>query len=718
MVESDGIRQNLLDEVTGDDSNYMPPMGDPETGLTEHEVSIRRAHFGYNELADKEENILLKFLSYFWGPMPIMIWIAILVEFINEEWPDFGVLLFLQVVNGCVGFFEEQEAGDAIAALKDKLAPKCTVRREGVFKTIEARDLVPGDVVNLKLGDIIPADCLLLEGHPLEVDQAALTGESLPVTIYPHESLKMGATIKRGENLAHVTATGSNTFFGKAASMVASVESQGRFQLVLFKISMVLLSISVVATLVILITLLSRDVSILRAIGVCVVLLVASIPIAMQVVSTSTMAMGARKLAEKNVIVAKLSAIEEMAGMKILCSDKTGMLTQNKLELNDPIVFSPTPMNGNELFFLAALAAKRMEEGMDAIDTCICQTLSRVDPSLWREVEESYEELDFHPFDPVSKFTAATVRGPDGVVFKTMKGAPQVVLRMCNPSPDLEARVSAAVQDLADRGYRAIGVAKTDESSNWVFTGVLSLFDPPRIDTEMTIKEAQKMGIEVKMITGDQLAIAKETCRQLGMGTNILGVELLDAAGGNIPGVSGAISDIVRDCNGFAEVFPEHKFQIVSILMESGFICGMTGDGVNDAPALKRANIGIAVADSTDAARAASDIVLTEPGLKEIIDALVNSRKIFSRVRNYCMYRISATLSLVGFFFVAVLAYNPENYFPSKQRNIGTSSTLFSDESSDEHESVFTLPVIALVMITILNDGTIITICRDYVVPF
>jgi len=403
-----------------------------------------------------------------------------------------------------------------------------------------------------------------------------------------------------------------------------------------------------------------------------------------------------------------------MAGMRILCSDKTGTLTQNKLKLYEPILISQ--ITAQELNFLGALAAKRMEEGMDPIDTCICNAVKEF-PDQWSSIDD-YEELDFHPFDPVSKYTAATVRGPDGVVFKTMKGAPQVVLRMCNPNPDLDARVSSAVQELADRGYRSLGVARTDENNNWIFMGVLSLFDPPRVDTKETIEEAQKMGIEVKMITGDQLAIAKETCRELGMGTNILGTDLLDAASTGVPGVTSTIAEIVRDAHGFAEVFPEHKFQIIQILMEQGFTCGMTGDGVNDAPALKKAQIGIAVSDATDAARAASDIVLTEPGLKEIIDALLNARKIFARVRNYCIYRIAATLSLIGFFFVAVLGYSPSEYFPSKQRNTGSDSTIFSeDDGDDQSETVFTLPVIALVLITILNDGTIITICRDFVIP-
>ncbi len=294
------------------------------TGLSEEDAAARLAHFGPNKLAEKKTNGLLKFLGYFWGPMPIMIWLAAIIEYINESWPDLGVLLVLQFVNGMVGYIEEKNAGNAIEALKRSLTPKCTVKRDGRWKGMDASLLVPGDVINLKLGDIIPADCLLLPGPPLSVDQAALTGESLPVTLHPGDSAKMGATVKRGEIEAHITATGSDTFFGKAAAMVNSVTNVSRFQKVLFKISMTLLTLAVVVVTTILIVLLNEGVPLLRTLAICVVLMVASIPIAMQVVSTSTMAVGARKLADMGVIVARLGAIEEMAGMNMLCSDKTG----------------------------------------------------------------------------------------------------------------------------------------------------------------------------------------------------------------------------------------------------------------------------------------------------------------------------------------------------------------------------------------------------------
>ncbi len=736
--------------------------------------------YGPNELTEESENPLLKvsklcfcvillldafaaaqFLSYFWGPMPVMIWLAITIELVkgiisHRDWEDFGVLLALQIINGTVGWYEERNAGNAIAALKAQLAPKCYVKRDGRKQQVEARDLVPGDVIDVKLGNILPADCILLGAGDdcLQVDQAALTGESLPVTKYHHQKVLMSSVCKRGEMEAVVVATGKNTFFGKAAGMIGQVTSQGRFQQVLFRITMGLLGLSIALNMIIFIRLvtMAQGTAIVKdsnkwldAVSVVVVLLVASIPIAMQVVCTSTMAVGSRVMAQRSVIVARLGAIEELAGMTILCSDKTGTLTKNKLDLKSLI--SVGEVDEEDMLLFSALAAKR-EGDQDAIDKCITDKL--MSSGAAAERLRQFKELHFFPFNPVDKRTEATilspmVQGSDSSMgqhlFKVTKGAPQVVLRMVAEDPNtgytpeqlkqLDNRVSADIQELADRGLRAIGVAtryvvgqpnlenlEANTWGGWEFVGLISLFDPPRDDTKRTIELARDSGVEVKMITGDQTAIAKETCRELGMGTNILNTDVLRDSTLRANN-SAKLGSIVMDCNGFAEVMPEDKFDIVECIRQQGCVTGMTGDGVNDAPALKRADIGIAVEGATDAAQAAADIVLTEPGLSVIIDAIQRSRKIFQRMRNYCIYRIACTIELLLFFFLAVVAMPPSSFYKENIEYAKDNSPATGplDLGDNAHPASFTLPVISLVLITILNDGTIITIAYDKVVP-
>jgi H+-transporting ATPase len=541
----------------------------------------------------------------------------------------------------------------------------------------------------------------------------------------------MGSAIKRGETRCVVVATGKNTFFGKAAEMINQVVHIGRFQKILNKITLILLVLCTIFSVGIFIKLVVQQGwgQIMQILSVVVVIFVASIPVAIEVVCTSTLAVGSRRLAQKKVIVARLSAIEELAGMTILCSDKTGTLTLNKLSLREPIMLKKD-MNQQEIVFYAALASKREEGNQDAIDLCITQAV----PQDQRARLKAFVELDFVPFNPTDKRTESTLRAPDGSVFKVTKGAPQVVLRMCHNREEIKETVESSVQELADRGFRALGVAicysKPEETPVWQYLGILSLFDPPRHDTKDTIAAAIANGVEVKMVTGDQTAIAKETCRELGMGTNILNTEVLN----DTRLAEAQLDKIILDAHGFAEVMPEHKFRIVDRLRQQGHVTGMTGDGVNDAPALKRADIGIAVQGATDAARAAADIVLTQEGLSVIIDAIFRSRKIFQRMRNYCIYRISCTLQLLFFFFFAIVAFEPNSFYGSPASNSVDSpnpDTYYNDPSTllncsngnmDEcpylwHRAAFTLPVLSMVIITVLNDGTMITIAHDKVIP-
>jgi H+-transporting ATPase len=653
--------------------------------------------------------------------------------------------MFLQIANAAVGFTEENNAGNAIAALKSALKPRCYACRNGEWLGRDAVELVPGDLIKLKLGDVIPADAILVHTYPLEVDQAALTGESLPVTVHQWGHLKMGSAVKRGEGDAIVVATGSNTFLGTAAALMNSVQTTGHLQAVLLRVTMVLLGVSVVLCAVIFAKLMtasedSRHIveggghgKVMASLSVVIVILVASIPIAIEVVCTSTLAVGSHQMASKKVIVARLSAIEELAGMNILCSDKTGTLTLNELSLREPVILAEN-MDSDEVTFFGSLASRREKGNQDAIDLCICNSVSAERQKLWAQ----YKETHFEPFNPTDKRATADLVAPDGSLISVAKGAPHVILKMSHNKEKIHDRVMASVQELADRGFRSLGVAvlrappksadaagaaaaaetssadaKKDER-RWEYLGVLSLFDPPRHDTKSTIAAAIANGIEVKMVTGDHTAIAKETCRELGMGTNILNTSALDAiqgdGSGSDPAMIAVVDRVIMEASGFAEVMPEHKFLIVERIRQQGYVTGMTGDGVNDAPALKRADVGIAVHGATDAARAAADLVLTEPGLSVIIDAILESRKIFQRMRNYLIYRIACTIQLLCFFFFAVLCIEPDAEFAYGK------ATDFNFAGDMAHATAFTLPVISLVIITILNDGCMITISHDRVI--
>ena len=599
-----------------------------EHGLTEDEAKRRLEKFGPNMLMEKKENPLLKLLLNFVSPMAIMIWLAIIIEAVIKDWADFGVLLTLQILNSTVGWFEDLKAGNAVASLKSALKPECQVVREGVHKKMDATKLVPGDRVVLSPGASVPADCDIAEGKPIQVDQAALTGESLPVTLSPGDNAKMGSNVVRGEIEAIVNATGAETFFGKTAAMIESVEEMGHFQKVILQITFGLLCVSFVMTGIVLGYLLINGEDVLQAIAFAVVLLIASIPIAMQVVCTSTMALGCRMLADEKAIVSRLTSIEELASMNMLCSDKTGTLTMNKMELQDDLPMWTRGVTRLDVLEAACLASKWKEPAKDAIDTLVLK-------SIPLKPLDRYTQTDYAPFDPATKFTSATLKGPDGKSFSVMKGAPQVVLEKCYNLHQIKHSVDAKIMELASRGIRGLAVARTNASSQWELLGILTFLDPPRPDTKATIEKAIDYGVDVKMITGDQQTIAIETCRVLGMGMQVLTPEALptgDSATGKSLGAD--YGALVENADGFAQVYPEHKFTIVEILRQRGYVCGMTGDGVNDAPALKRADIGIAVQGATDAAQAAADIVLTAPGLSTIITAILYAREIFQRMKS------------------------------------------------------------------------------------
>jgi len=640
-------------------------------GLSQAEAQKRLNQYGPNEIQEKKTHPLLKFLTYFWGPIPWMIEAAVILSAIVRHWADFWIILVLLLMNAVIGFWEEYQAGNAIEALKKKLALKARVRRDGVWKTIPSRELVPGDIIRLRLGEIIPADAKLLEGDPIEVDQSTLTGESLPVERKKEDDVYSGSIINQGEIEAIVYGTGANTYFGKTAQMVEGAKTVSHFQKAVLKIGDYLVILAVALVTLILITALFRHESMLTTLRFALVLTVAAIPVAMPTVLSVTMAVGAKLLAAKQAIVRRLASIEELAGIDILCSDKTGTLTQNKLTLSDIVSLSGLD---NEQIILAGALASRAED-KDLIDLAVIGGLQD------SKALSSCQVVHFQPFDPVHKRTEATIKDPSGKTFKVSKGAPQAILELAANKSDIQNELEKTVNEFAGRGCRSLGVARTDEKDQWQYLGVLALSDPPREDCKDTIVAAKQMGVSVKMVTGDQVAIAKEIAGQIGLGKNILDAQLF---GDTKHHESSRLAESIEKADGFAQVFPEHKYHIVDVLQKRGHIVGMTGDGVNDAPALKKADAGIAVSGATDAARAASDIVLLTPGLSVIIDAIKESRKIFQRMNSYATYRIAETIRVLLFMTLSILVFK---FYP--------------------------VTAVMIVLLALLNDGAILSIAYD-----
>ncbi len=642
-------------------------------GLTGAEAAKRLIQYGPNALTEKKTSAILKFLSYFWGPIPWMIEVAVVLSGVVRHWPDFCIILLLLIANATIGFWEERQAGDAIAALKAKLAIKARVKRDGQWTTTPAGELTPGDVVRIRMGDIVPADARLLDGNEISLDQSALTGESLPTTRKAGEAVFSGSIVRRGEIDALIYATGAKTYFGKTAELVETAVTVSHFQKAVLKIGDYLILLAVALVAIIIALALYRGDPILTTLQFALVLTVAAIPVAMPTVLSVTMAVGARLLAKKQAIVSKLVAIEELAGVDVLCADKTGTLTQNKLTLGDP--FCLGKVTADEVILIGALASRA--ENDDTIDLAVLGGIKD------KGVLAPYQVTAFMPFDPVGKRTEATVTAADGTIFKATKGAPQVILALSGNTADEKTAVNTAVDDFARRGFRALGVARMDDGGKWTIQGVLPLFDPPRVDAKSTVATASKMGVKIKMVTGDALAIARETAASLGMGTNILDGAILGDAKTD---ENAAMAKSIEQADGFAQVFPEHKFHIVDILQKHDHIVGMTGDGVNDAPALKKADCGIAVSGATDAARAAASIVLMTPGLSVIIDAIQESRKIFQRMNSYAIYRIAETLRVLLFMTLSIVIFN---FYP--------------------------LTAVMIVMLALLNDGAILSIAYDNV---
>ncbi|KAJ3414279.1 hypothetical protein HDV05_006808 [Chytridiales sp. JEL 0842] len=689
---------------------------EPLQGLTDAEVTNRLKEFGPNAIPEQKQNNLLKFLSYFGGAISYLLEAACILAVVFGDYIDFGILLFVLIANACIGYFEEARAESALDALKNTLALKSRTFRNGKLVEVDSNLLVPGDIVALRLGDIIPADCRLLgigvtgeiADGSLQIDQSALTGESLPVSKGKGATAYSSAIVKQGQMLAVVTKTGIRTYIGRAANLIAVTHEQGHFQKIVNAIGNFLIIITCVMVVILFFILyfvpgklheeliagrqLSSGDKAKEALLQVLVLTVAAIPVGLPTVLSVTMAVGASQLAKKKVIVKRLTAIEELASVSILCSDKTGTLTLNELTFDKPYLakkgntssnFEGSGVSYSEQDLLLAAYFASEPGAQDAIELAV-RSAAQERVEILRKKEEhdhsiaGYKVNNFIPFNPNSKYTEAAVTDQStGKRFRCIKGAPQVIVRMVGGHDE----AATAVNDFARRGLRALGVARTidDEMTQFEMIGMISLLDPPRPDSAHTIIECAKLGVSVKMITGDQQIIAKEVARRLGMNRTILDAhklidESLDEA---------AVTDRCVKCDGFAQVIPEHKYRVVELLQKRGYLVGMTGDGVNDAPALKKANVGIAVHGCTDAARSAADIVLLASGLSTIVDGIKTSRAIFQRMRSYALYRISSTVHFLIFFFISIIVDG------------------------------FSLPTRLIILIAVLNDAATLVISVD-----
>jgi H+-transporting ATPase len=626
-----------------------------KNGLSSDEAIRRLTQYGPNALEDQTESKWHKLLSYFWGPLPFLIEAAAIISALRRDWPDFIVVTGLLLYNAAVGFWQDNKAANALAALKKGLAPRARVLRDNQWVTVDAAALVPGDVVSVTAGQIVPADLVLIDGKYLSCDQASLTGESLPVAKKIGDEAYSGSIAKQGAMTGVVTATGSKTFFGRTAKLVGSagavshsqraVTQVGDFLLLLaFALAAILVGVQGYRELIV------ADVWSWDEFGkiaqYVLVLLIASIPVALPAVMSVTMAIGAYALSLQRAIVSRLSAIEELAGVDVLCSDKTGTLTMNQLTVEKQIPFGS--FSADDVLRDAALATQKSSE--DAIDVAVIAAAgSRLDIA-------KVKQTDFVPFDPVNKRTVATILD-GGKTRHYAKGAPQAITALAEPDAELLSRYQGTVAELASEGYRALGVGQSDDGKTWTIVGLISLMDPPRPDAKATIDSAKTLGVNVKMVTGDDVAIGDQIAAQLDLGDHLLVAGDVFKDDTKSGALSATVMDAVERADGFGRVFPEHKYEIVKALQARGHIVGMTGDGVNDAPALKQADCGIAVSGATDAARSAAALILTAPGLSTIVNAIGVARQIFERIESYVHYRVAMTLDIMVLVVASIVLF-------------------------------------------------------------
>ncbi|KAF2864441.1 plasma-membrane proton-e [Piedraia hortae CBS 480.64] len=720
-------------------------------GLGAEEVEKRRRRYGWNEITTEKENLFIKFLTFFTGPILYVMELAVLLAAGLRDWVDLGVIVGILLLNALVGWYQEKQAADVVASLKGDIAMRAVVIRGGQEAEIKARELVPGDIVIIEEGQSVPADARLIcdyehpedferykelreqhsfspeedpagkedgegegeegagiphQGHAIVAcDQSAITGESLAVDKFMGDMVYYTTGCKRGRAYAVCVASAKYSFVGRTATLVQGAKDQGHFKAIMNNIGTSLLVLVMFWILAAWIGgffrhlhLATPEKSYNSLLYYVLILFIIGVPVGLPVVTTTTLAVGAAYLAKDKAIVQKLTAIESLAGVDVLCSDKTGTLTANQLSIREPYVAEGQDVNW--MMACAALASSHNVKSLDPIDKVTILTLKRY-PKARDILKDDWKTEKFTPFDPVSKriTTICTLRGDR---FTCAKGAPKAVLNLTDCTKEQADLFKEKAAEFARRGFRSLGVAYQKNNGPWVLLGMLSMFDPPREDTAQTIVEAQQLGVPVKMLTGDAIAIAKETCKMLALGTKVYNSTKLIHGG-----LSGTMQhDLVERADGFAEVFPEHKYQVVEMLQQRGHLTAMTGDGVNDAPSLKKADCGIAVEGSSEAAQAAADIVFLAPGLSTIVLAIKIARQIFQRMKAYIQYRIALCLHLEIYLVTSMIILNETIsaeliVFIALFADLATVAVAYDNAFSDQRPVEWQLPKIWVISVVL-----------------
>jgi H+-transporting ATPase len=608
-------------------------------GLSTQEAQQRLQQYGPNAVVEEKQHPIHIFLSKFWAPVPWMLEITVLLELYLSNDVEAVVIGLLLVFNAILSFVQENRAQGALALLRQQLTVQTRVLRDGHWQFVPAQNLVPGDIIHLRMGDLVPADVRLAEGQ-IQMDQSALTGESLPVEGGIGHQAFAGAVVKRGEASGEVTATGAHTNFGKTAELVRTAKTASHLEEIIFSIVKYLIIADVGLVIVVVLYALLSHIAGSTILPFALILLVASVPVALPATFTLATALGAAELARNGVLVTRLSAIEEAAAMSVLASDKTGTLTENRLTLGE--VHAYAPHRDEDVLVWGVLASE--EATQDPLDIAIL-TAAR-----GKELKITDTILHFTPFDPASKRSEALVRQPDGSTLQVVKGAPLTIAALTGAGAEVEEDVAG----LAAQGYRVLAVAAGLQGEPLQLAGLLALQDAPRADSQALVKKLNDLGVRVMMVTGDDPLTAQAVAGQVGITGSTCASESLH----------GQITAETLQCNIFAGVFPEDKFHLVEALQSAEDIVGMTGDGVNDAPALKQAEVGIAVASATDVAKAAASLVLTTPGLSNILGAVETSRRIYQRMLTYTLNKIIKTFQIalflsLGFVFAGEFVVTP-----------------------------------------------------------